>query len=59
MEGVELKKETVFTKEQLLSSRRYEGQQDLVSALIPDGGTSTIAELDRKITEFRKGKVKR
>lgn len=59
MEGVELKKETVFTKEQLLSSRRYEGQQDLVSVLIQDGGTSTIAELDRKITEFRKGKVKR
>lgn len=48
----------VFTKEQLLASNRYEGQKDLVNALIPDGGTITLPELDQKISDFKKGKVK-
>ena len=52
-------KNTLFTKEQLLASDRYEGQRDLINALIPDGVSITLSELDTKIEEFRKGKVKR
>ncbi|MBS6396673.1 MAG: hypothetical protein KH452_05930 [Clostridiales bacterium] len=48
-----------FTKEQLMNSDRYEGQKDLIDALLPDGKTITISEMDEKIMAFKKGKVKK
>lgn len=51
-------KNMLFTKEQLLVSDRYEGHQDLINALIPDGASISLPEMDTKIEEFRKGKVK-
>ena len=51
-------KAPVFTKEQLLASGRYEEQKDLINALIPEGRSISLSELDKKISKFRKGKVK-
>lgn len=53
-------KETVptFTKEQLAASKRYANRRDLVSVLLEDGKQYTLDEVDKKIEEFKKGKVK-
>lgn len=50
--------EKAFTKAQLMVSRRYAAQRDLLSALLKDGRTYTLAEVDRMIVNFRKGKVR-
>lgn len=50
--------EPKFSKEQLLASEKYANRRDLVSALLDDNETYTIATVDKKIEEFMKGKVK-
>lgn len=47
-----------FTKNQLATSKRYASLRDLVSVLLEDGKQYTLAEVDKKIEEFKKGKVK-
>lgn len=47
-----------FSKEQLLSSAKYRGKKDLVSALLDGSKTYTIAEVDQMVDRFMKGKVK-
>lgn len=46
-----------FTKEQLLLSKRYQNKVDLVEALLKDGVTYTLEEVDEIINDFMKGKV--
>lgn len=50
--------EQKFTRGQVLSSVRYRNRKDVVSALLEDGRMYTIAEVDRMVDEFMKGKVK-
>ena len=50
--------EPKFTKQQVLASARYRNRKDLVSALLDDGREYTIAEVDRMVDGFMKGKVK-
>lgn len=50
--------EAKFSKEQLIASDKYANRRDLVSALLDDNETYTIATVDKKIEEFMKGKVK-
>lgn len=50
--------EQKFTRGQVLSSARYRNRKDVVSALLEDGRMYTIAEVDRMVDEFMKGKVK-
>ncbi len=50
--------EQKFTRGQVLSSARYRNRRDVVSALLEDGRMYTIAEVDRMVDEFMKGKVK-
>ena len=50
--------ETRFTREQALTSARYKSRKDLVAALLNDGRTYTIAEVDQMISRFMKGQVK-
>lgn len=48
----------VFSKQQLVESRKYANRRDLLKALLTDGKTYTIAEVDAAIEKFMKGKVK-
>lgn len=43
-----------FTKEQLLKAVQYRGQQDLLSALLADGTTYTLAEVEKLVQDFLK-----
>lgn len=46
-----------FTKDQLATSARYASVRDLVTVLLEDGKQYTLAEVDKKIEDFKKGKV--
>lgn len=48
---------TVYTKEQLLASNRYANRRDVISALLDDGKTYTLTEVERLLNKFMKGKV--
>lgn len=48
----------VFSKQQLVESRKYANRRDLLKALLTDGKAYTIAEVDAAIEKFMKGKVK-
>lgn len=48
----------VFTKQQLVESRKYANRRDLLKALLEDGKSYTIAEVDAAIEKFMKGKVR-
>ena len=48
----------VFSKQQLVESRKYANRRDLLKALLTDGKTYTTAEVDAAIEKFMKGKVK-
>lgn len=50
--------ESKFTKEQIVNSKKYVEDSDIVRALLEDGKTYTIKEVDNIIEKFRKGKVK-
>ena len=52
------KGEVKFTKEQIVSSKKYKEQSDIVRALLDDNGTYTVKDVDGIIEKFRKGKVK-
>lgn len=49
-------KEVLFTKEQILASKKYQKQRDILSAILSDACYS-IAQVDTLIQKFRKGKV--
>lgn len=48
----------LFCKEQIVSSKRYENDVDIVNALLQDGKEYALAEVDEMIERFKKGKVK-
>ncbi len=48
----------IFTKEQLLTSKRYKNQKDLLSAILEEQGSYTILEVEQKIEHYRKREVK-
>jgi len=48
----------VFTKAQLVASQRYVHRRDLIDALLEDGKTYTLNEVDALIEKFMKGKVR-
>lgn len=47
-----------FSKEQLLSSKRFKDRRDLVEALLDDGELYTVKAVEEKIESYMKGKVK-
>lgn len=51
-------KTAAFSKEQLLASKRYSGQRDLVNTLLADDKMYSFEEVDSMINKFMKGKVK-
>lgn len=54
----ESKAKVVFTKNTILHSAKYANRRDLLSALLQDGQTYTMNQVDALITDFmKKGKV--
>ena len=51
-------KEAVFIKKDLLRSKRYSKQRDILNALLEDGKTYTLKEVDKIIKFFLNKEVK-
>lgn len=51
-------KPVVYTKQQILVSKRFAKRRDLVGALLNDDEQYTIDQVDAAIVKFLKGKVK-
>ena len=51
-------KAAAFSKEQLLASKRYGGQKDLINALLADDKMYSFEEVDSMINKVMKGKVR-
>ena len=47
----------IFTREQLTEAKRYKNRHDLLDALLEDGRAYTIAEVDKKISDYLGKKV--
>lgn len=52
-----IKEESRFTKEQILSSKRYVNRRDIFNVLLLDDKTYTHEEVDSLLNKFMKGKV--
>lgn len=53
--------ESKFSKEQLLSAKRFQGRKDIVNALLmkyPDTTTFTVNAVEEMIENYMKGQVK-
>ncbi len=50
--------ESKFSKEQLLAAKCFENRKDIVDALLVQGKQYTIKEVQQKIENYMKGKVK-
>lgn len=50
--------ETVFDKDQLVSSKKFMNNKDVLSVLIEDGEKITTEEAQKRIETFKKRKVK-
>ncbi|MEK3993710.1 hypothetical protein MKY29_03060 [Psychrobacillus sp. FSL K6-2365] len=48
-----------FSKQQLISSKKYAFQRDVLNALLKDGQVYTFSEVDQQLNIFLKGKVKK
>ena len=47
-----------YTKEQILSAKKYIHRKDVVNVVLKDGQSYTLKEVDELIEKFMKGKVK-
>jgi hypothetical protein len=47
-----------FSKEQILSAKKYADRRDLLAVLLANDRTYTLAEVDQLIDEFMKKEVK-
>ncbi len=54
----EIKKEVVFSKEQLKNSKSFEKYKDIVTVVMADDEKITKSELQKRIDKFLKKEVK-
>ena len=54
---IENAQESVFTKEQILASKKYADRKDICNTVIPEDFCGTLKEVDDLIDNFMKGKV--
>ena len=54
----EIRKDEVFTLDQLLAAEKFSHRKDLLRAVLSGSETYSISEAEKKIEEFMKGKVK-
>jgi hypothetical protein len=52
------KTENRFTKQQVLASKKLSHSKDLINAILEDGKTYTLKEVETKVNEYLKRKVK-
>lgn len=50
--------EIKFSKEQLVKSKKFSGQQDLLNTILEDEKEYTLEEVVSKVEKYLKGKVK-
>lgn len=48
----------VYSKEQLAASKKYATKRNIISALLENGKTYTLDEVDALIEKYMKGKVR-
>lgn len=53
----ETKREPRFTKNQILAAAKYNHRRDALSAILVDGESYTIKEVNSLLEKFMKGKV--
>lgn len=49
--------EVVFTKEQILASKKYSNRRDVLASILSDNFVGTIGKVDSLLKKFMKGKV--
>lgn len=49
--------EAFYTKEQIVTSKRFRNNADLVDALLEDGKSYKLTDVESKIEKYMKGKV--
>ena len=49
--------EAAYSKQQLLTSQKYRHRRDLIGALLVDGKTYSITEVDALIKNYDEGKM--
>jgi hypothetical protein len=47
-----------YSKEEIVKSVKYSNRSDLLKVLLEDGGTFTETDINNRIANFLKGKVK-
>lgn len=52
-----VKEETRYSKKQLVSSKKYASNRDLLQVLLEDNKSYTLKEVENKIKEFKKRRV--
>lgn len=58
IEQIDKPKDAKFTKENILNSKKYNKQKDLINALLKNDTTYTLKEVDALINKYLKGVVK-
>ena len=51
-------KETAFTKQQIINSKKYLDRKDVLNVLLKDDTSYTFKEVDKLINDFMKKEVK-
>lgn len=51
-------KEIKFSKEQILKSKKYENERDVINALLKEDKKYSFSNIDKLINDFMKGKVR-
>lgn len=54
----ETKQEVLFTKEQILASKKYLNRRDVLVAILSDNKSYTLEQVNSLLEKFMKGKVK-
>lgn len=52
------KQETVFSKEQILASKKYSSRRDVLGVILADGKEYTLEQVDSLLKRFMERKVK-
>lgn len=52
------KVENKFSKEQLLTAKRFQGRKDIVNALLSPDKQYTVEAVEQEISKYMKGQVK-
>lgn len=53
----ETKQETMFSKEQILASKKYTNRRDVLGAILSNEKQYTFEQVDSLLEKFMKGKV--